>query len=112
VSNPDDGEYTLWFMHPITFTRNGTESISASASKEEFKAAVEPYYEWAFDAEIWVEKKDFKADGTETEVPEEVDHVQYEITLKKLIHGETVGGISVVAISTISEITVELPSEV
>ena len=99
-------------MHPVLFTRNGSESISASASAAEFKAAVAAYYAWAYAADIWVEKKAFDATGTETEVPSEVDHVQYEITLNKLIHGETVAAITVLPVSTISEITVELPSEV
>lgn len=111
IENPDSGKYLLVFQKPDLKTVQG-ELVAADASASTLKNAIKEYYEDNGFGNIAVNMTMYDSNGTiTTNATNATSHVYY-VTLKKLINGMSVSGISVVKQSTQSKITVDLPTDV
>jgi hypothetical protein len=108
IEGVDEGTYKLVFLHPTDLEAEmyPTGQISASATADQFKTAVEGWYDQTFGSAITVTLEQFDADGLS---PEEVVAEDgtvtknetaayksiYNITLAKYIDGKSVSNIMV-----------------
>ena len=75
------------------------------------KAAISAFYSAKLNSGIDVVRKIFDASGVEIQDLTNAAKIEYEITLSIMITGESVAGISVIPIDTLSTISVVLPRD-
>jgi hypothetical protein len=114
VYNPDSGEFKLRFMNSETLDKTDSGSMAADASADTVKAAIEGFYSEDWGTSITVEKtfRDVQDNELDSQEDEAFDHVEYMITLTKLIEGVTTADIRVITQGTEAVIEADLPEAV
>lgn len=113
VDGVDAGQFKVVFMHPTTLKPNATKNyISMNATASELKSAVKDYYQFVVNCDIDVTRTMFNADGNETTNATEVVKSIYNITLTRLISGQSVSSIMTTKTGSTATVTVRAPSVV
>ena len=85
VSNPDSGTFKLNLLNPTTTPASYWQSapISASASSNEFRSAINGYYRKFFSMEVAVQKQMFDVSSAITTNAQEAVTTVFTVTLLK-----------------------------
>ena len=75
------------------------------------RAAISYFYSSKVGSDIGVERKMLDALGNVTQELSNASKIEFIVTLKKMISGESVAGISVIPIDTESTISIMLPRD-
>lgn len=108
IESPDSGLFVLAFQaQDLTQTKSG--NIKASCTAAEMKSAISAFYQAKFKSEVDVERLMYDQAGVKVEDIANAKKLEYTITLKTLIKGESVASITVIPIDTTASISVVYP---
>lgn len=103
--NPDEGLYTLMFLHPTKGTWIKSEMITSGADAATFKAAIQGYYQSVYGIAPSVTLTYYNLDIVETvEGADDVSILVYTIEVPTAINRPSVEYIMLVPLTTTSEI--------
>jgi hypothetical protein len=112
MSNCDDLDIYLAFMDPNGEYWPTEEPFTCGCSASTFKSAIKDYYSTFFGTSISVEKWSYDADGNETSDADDIVSYTYNVTMDKLLSGETTSMIMTYNTESASTVDVEYSSMV
>jgi hypothetical protein len=110
ITNPDGGEFVLYFTNPLTGAVWASSKLNTFSSQDDFYYAVKDYYKNVWNAAISYWRTMYDANDTITTDKKLAAKVVYTVQVAKSLPMTSVKLITAQKVSTKSSITFTLPS--